>query len=88
MTGCLTLIVNLHSNMAAVIGRAYSQAFDRSPAGTLAITNGALSGVADIVAQSAQIGVSRSRPRTRAAIDAFYVSILATKRPFIAHKYR
>jgi hypothetical protein len=43
--------------MASAIGRVYNQAFDRSPAGTLAVTNGLLSGVADIVAQSTQIGV-------------------------------
>lgn len=44
--------------MAAAIGRVYNQAFDRSPAGTLAVTNGLLSGVADIVAQGAQIGMA------------------------------
>ncbi|CCA69143.1 related to glomerulosclerosis protein Mpv17 [Serendipita indica DSM 11827] len=41
----------------AAIGRVYNQAFDRSPAGTLAVTNGLLSGVADIVAQGSQIGL-------------------------------
>jgi hypothetical protein len=45
----------------AAIGRVYNQAFERSPAGTLAVTNGFLSGVADIVAQSAQMGVSFDR---------------------------
>jgi protein Mpv17 len=45
--------------MASAIGRVYNQAFDRSPAGTLAVTNGLLSGVADIVAQSTQIGVRK-----------------------------
>ncbi|KAG8754843.1 hypothetical protein FRC14_004607 [Serendipita sp. 396] len=40
---------------AAAVGRVYNQAFDRSPAGTLAITNGLLSGVADIVAQGSQM---------------------------------
>lgn len=44
--------------MASAIGRVYNQAFDRSPAGTLAVTNGLLSGVADIVAQSTQIGMA------------------------------
>lgn len=44
--------------MAAAIGRVYNQAFDRSPAGTLAVTNGLLSGVADIVAQGTQIGMA------------------------------
>ncbi|CAG7851617.1 SubName: Full=Uncharacterized protein {ECO:0000313/EMBL:KIM32774.1} [Serendipita indica DSM 11827] len=42
----------------AAIGRVYNQAFDRSPAGTLAVTNGLLSGVADIVAQGSQIGLA------------------------------
>jgi hypothetical protein len=42
----------------AAIGRIYNQTFERSPAGTLAVANGFLSGVADIVAQGAQMGVS------------------------------
>lgn len=41
----------------AAIGRIYNQAFERSPAGTLAVTNGFLSGVADVVAQGTQMGV-------------------------------
>jgi hypothetical protein len=48
----------------AAIGRIYNQAFERSPAGTLAVTNGFLSGVADVVAQGAQIGVSDSHETT------------------------
>lgn len=52
--------------MAAVaaVGRVYNQAFDRSPAGTLAVTNGVLSAVADVVAQGTQMGVSMRRMRT------------------------
>jgi len=42
----------------AAVGRVYNQAFDRSPAGTLAVTNGLLSAVGDIVAQGTQMGVS------------------------------
>jgi hypothetical protein len=45
----------------AVVGRVYNHAFDRSPAGTLAVTNGFLSAVADIVAQGTQMGVSIRR---------------------------
>lgn len=49
----------------AAVGRVYNQAFDRSPAGTLAVTNGLLSAVADIVAQATQMGVSiRRMPST------------------------
>jgi len=42
----------------AAIGRIYNQAFERSPAGTLAVTNGFLSGVADVVAQGTQMGMA------------------------------
>jgi len=42
----------------AAVGRLYNQAFDRSPTGTLAVTNGLLSAVADIVAQGAQMGLA------------------------------
>lgn len=45
----------------AAVGRVYNHAFDRSPAGTLAVTNGVLSAVADIVAQGTQMGVSIRR---------------------------
>lgn len=45
----------------AAVGRVYNHAFDRSPAGTLAVTNGVLSAVADIVAQGTQMGVSLRR---------------------------
>lgn len=49
----------------AAVGRVYNHAFDRSPAGTLAVTNGFLSAVADIVAQGTQMGVSiRRMPST------------------------
>lgn len=48
----------------AAVGRVYNQAFDRSPAGTLAVTNGLLSAVADIVAQGTQMGVSMRRVPT------------------------
>jgi len=42
----------------AAVGRVYNHAFDRSPAGTLAVTNGFLSAVADVVAQGAQMGLA------------------------------
>jgi len=45
----------------AAVGRVYNHAFDRSPAGTLAVTNGIMSAVADIVAQGTQMGVSIRR---------------------------
>lgn len=48
----------------AAVGRVYNQAFDRSPAGTLAVTNGVLSAVADVVAQGTQMGVSMRRMST------------------------
>jgi hypothetical protein len=53
----------------AAIGRIYNQAFERSPAGTLAVTNGFLSGVADVVAQGAQIGVSDSHETTNIKLN-------------------
>jgi len=52
----------------AAVGRVYNQAFDRSPAGTLAVTNGLLSAVADIVAQGTQMGLAyRDVQKTRSS---------------------
>lgn len=44
--------------MAAAIMRVYQTQFDAHPAATLAATNGGLSAVADVVAQTAQMLVS------------------------------
>lgn len=43
--------------MAAIILRAYQTQFDAHPAATLAATNGGLSAIADVVAQTAQMMV-------------------------------
>lgn len=46
--------------MAAAVLRVYQTQFDAHPAATLAATNGGLSAVADVVAQTAQMFVSPS----------------------------
>lgn len=46
--------------MAAAVLRVYQTQFDAHPAATLAATNGGLSAVADVVAQTAQMFVSLS----------------------------
>lgn len=42
----------------AAIARFYNQSFDRSPAATLAVTNGLMSAFADVVAQGTQMGLA------------------------------
>lgn len=54
--------------MAAAIMRVYQTQFDAHPAATLAATNGGLSAVADVVAQTAQMLVS---PRLSSYLISF-----------------
>ena len=44
----------------AAVARIYQASFDRNPRGTLALTNGTLSAVADACAQSVQLFVRTS----------------------------